>query len=206
SLFCALRAIYKTVTQHLRKTRYIPILILILSICSCISKKNISELKQESEFEKSFSYISKDTVFSKKLKSYFPDLKSCLKLNFSSSNNVKPITLNEFPIGMLNKTKLLSKIEGYSTLDQTEQIKTYESLYLFPAYQNNEKEIQVNNPDCEIRLTFAKKVNNFLPIKYTIVDKNVDSKINYKPRIGLYILEFNEDNIIIDSGYLLMSE
>ncbi|NEV95077.1 hypothetical protein G3567_13110 [Psychroflexus sp. YR1-1] len=190
----------------MRKTRYIPILILILSICSCISKKNISELKQESEFEKSFSYISKDTVFSKKLKSYFPDLKSCLKLNFSSSNNVKPITLNEFPIGMLNKTKLLSKIEGYSTLDQTEQIKTYESLYLFPAYQNNEKEIQVNNPDCEIRLTFAKKVNNFLPIKYTIVDKNVDSKINYKPRIGLYILEFNEDNIIIDSGYLLMSE
>jgi hypothetical protein len=190
----------------LRKTKYIPILTLVLSICSCGTKKNISELKQENEFEKSFSYISRDTIFSNKLKSYFADLTSCEKLNFSRSNEIKPITLNEFPIGMLGKTKLLNKIEGFSTLDQTEQIKIFESLYLFTEYQNNEKEIQVNNSDCEIRLTFAKKVNNILPIKYTVIDKNVDPRINYKPRNGLYILEFNENNIIIDSGYLLMSD
>ena len=190
----------------MRKTKYIPILIFILSICSCGTKKNIAEHKQVNEFEKSFQYVSKDTTFSNKLKSYFPDLKSCEKLNFSSSNNIKPITLNEFPVGMLSKTKLLNKIEGFSTLSQTEQIKIFESLYLFSEYQNNEKEIKVNNSDCEIRLTFAKKVNNILPIKYTIVDKNVDSRINYKPRNGLYFLEFNEDNVIIDSGYLLMSD
>jgi hypothetical protein len=190
----------------LRKPKYIPILILILSICSCGTKKTILELKQESEFEKSFSYISSDTVFSNKLKSYFPDLTGCEKLNFSSSNHIKPITLNEFPIGMLSKTKLLNKIEGFSTLDQTEQIKIFETLYQFSEYHNSEKEIQVNNSECEIRLTFANKVNNILPIKYTIVDKNIDTRINYKPRNGLYILEFNENNKIIDSGYLLMSD
>jgi len=189
----------------LRKTKYIPILILVLSIYSCGTKKHISELKRESEFEKLFEYVSKDTTFSNKLKSYFPDLTSCEKLIFSSNNIIKPITLNEFPIEVLNKTKLLNKMEGFSTLDQNEQIRIFESLYLFSEYQNNEKEIQVNNSDCEIRLTFAKKVNNILPIKYTIVDKNVDSRINYKPRYGLYILEYNEDNIIIDSGYILMS-
>lgn len=189
----------------MRKTKYIAILAFILIFCSCRTKRNVVEHKQENEFEKSYKYLLKDSTFINKLKSYFPDLTNCEKLNFSHSNYVKPIALNDFPISMLNKTELVNKIEGFDNLDQAEQIKVFDSLFLFSEYPIELKKIQDDYTDCEIRLTFAKKANNRLPIKYTIVDKNIDIRINYKPRIGLYILEFNEENTIIDSRYLVKS-
>ncbi|WP_425077876.1 hypothetical protein [Psychroserpens sp. S379A] len=163
------------------------------------------EHKKENEFEKSYKYISKDTTFKNKLKSYFPDLTSCEKLNFSHSEFVEPITLNDFPIWLLRKTELLNDINDFDNLDKTEQIKVYDSIHLFSKYPIELNKNQVDKTDCEIRLTFAKKVNNRLPIKYIIIDKNVDPRIDYKPRKGIYIVEFNEENTIIERGYLILS-
>ena len=181
------------------------LLIFILTFCSCGIKQNIVEQKQKSEFEKSFDYLSNDTDFLNILKRSFQDLTNCDKLNFSCSSYIMPITLNDFTIGMLNKTKLLNEIKGFDNLNQTEQIKVFVSLYQFSEYRSEQKNIRVNYTNCEILLTFSKKVNNKLPIKFTIIDKNVDPRINYKPTSGLYILVFNEENIIIDSEYLLVS-
>lgn len=189
----------------MRKTKYITILILILTFCSCGIKQNAVEHKQENEFEKSYNYLLKDTTFINKLKSYFPDLADCKKMNFSHNNNVEPITLNDFPIWLLKKTELLNTIKGFEDLNQTEQIKVFNSLFQFSEYPIELKKTKNDNADCEIRLTFAEKVNNRLPIKFIIIDKNIDSRINYKPRKGVYILEFNEENVIIESGHLVLS-
>jgi len=189
----------------LRKNKYILILVILLSYCSCGTKQNIAEQKQTSEFEKSFKYIRNDTIFSNDIMSYYPDLTNCGKLNFSYDNYIRPISVKDFNIGILSKTRLLNKIKDFDSLNRIEQTKVFDSIYNFSEYNIKQPSIAITDSICEIRLTFAKKINGIVAIKYEIIDENIDPRIYYKPRSGLYLLEFNRKNNIIDCGYILLS-
>ena len=75
----------------------------------------------------------------------------------------------------------------------------------FLVFLMNFKNSIINHGDCNLRLSFAKQVNNLLPIKITIIDKHVDPNINYSPRKILYVLKYDSENEIIDREYLIKS-
>ena len=171
----------------------------------CATKQKISEPKNENSFEKYVEYISNDSTFNKKIKSYFGDFSNCKKLNFNTNSYVKPIKLNEFPIGILSRTKILNELKDFEFLSETEKMEKFNSIYNFSEYYSENLSNRNWNNECGIKLTFAEKINGILPLKFELIDKEIDSRINYQPRKGIYILEFNNENKIIDREYIIFS-
>ena len=165
----------------------------------------IDSSKNDDVYFKAYEHVSKDKEFSDKLKNYYQDLSDCPTLNFSYYSRVKPIKANDFPIYLLSKTSLLSGYENLEDLDQIELEKLFYSIYDFEEFNTTFQNGSEKKPDCKIMLTFSKKVNNYLPIKFEIFDLNVDPRIVYAPRTGLYIIEYDTNDKIIDSEYLLFS-
>jgi len=106
---------------------------------------------------------------------------------------------------LLANSSLLNKQENIEYISPNEQEELFNSIYSFSEYNIQFERFFEEKANCEIRLTFSKKVENFLPIKFQILDKEVDPRIVYNPRIGMYILEFNSENEVINSEYILLS-
>ena len=176
-----------------------------MSFSSCVTKQKINDQTNENEFEKYVEYIVNDSTFNKKIKSYYEDFSNCEKLNFNTNSYVKPIKANEFPIGILSRTKMLNKIKDFEFLSETEKTKKFNSTYNFSEYYSKSISNKNWNSECGIKLTFAKKIDGILPLKFELIDKEIDPRINYKPRKGIYILEFNNENEIIDREYIIFS-
>ena len=171
----------------------------------CATKQNISKQKSENKFEKYVEYVSNDSTFNKKIKSYYPDFLNCEKLNFNTNSYVKPIKLKEFPIGILSRTKILNRLKDFDFLSETEKTRKFDSIYGFSEYYSENLYKKKWNNECGIKLTFAEKTDGILPIKFELIDKEIDPRINYQPRSGIYILEFNNENEIIDRDYIIFS-
>lgn len=172
---------------------------------SCKIKQNVTNENQQSEFEKSYDYLISDEKFIDKILDYYQDLSDCKNLEFTYNSLISPIKTKDFPIFILTKTKLLNSVNEIDNLSFDEQVKVFDSIYGFTDHYIEKSKIFETKSYCEIRLTFSKKINNLLPIKFKIVDNDIDPRINYTPRIGLYIVEFNNENKIIDSGFMLMT-
>jgi hypothetical protein len=193
------------VVTHLRKTKYISILILLLSCSYCVTKQKVNEQKKENEFKKYVEYISNDSNFNEKIKTHYQDFTNCEKLNFITNSYVKPIKTNEFPIGILSKTKMLNRIKDFDFLNESEKEEKFDLLYKFSQYYSENIYNHSWNNECGIKLTFAKITNGILPIKFELIDKEIDSRINFQTRKGIYVLELNNENKIIDREYLIFS-
>ncbi|APY06959.1 hypothetical protein BWZ20_00990 [Winogradskyella sp. J14-2] len=182
---------------------FILISIPILLVC-CKTNSNIKNKSKLTIYDNALKYVSKDSIFIKKIKNYYSDLSNCKKLNFLVSDYVEPITHEDFPITLYIMTK---SIEKYDNINESEKIKVFDSIYSFSGFlmNFNNSIINYDNDDCNLRLNFAKRVNNLLPIKITIIDKQVDPNINYSPRKILYVLEYDGENRIIDREYLITS-
>jgi len=189
----------------LRKTKYIAILILSFIFSNCRTKKEIAIQKKEYEFEKYVEYISKDTLFNQKIKTYYSDFSNCENLNFNLSKYIKPISTKDFPIGALSKTIMLNGIKNFESLKASEKSEKFDSIYKFSEYYSEKISNQNWRKGCGIKLTFAEKINGILPLKFELIDKDIDPRINYQPRKGIYILEFNNENEIIDRDYIIFS-
>jgi hypothetical protein len=189
----------------LRKTKYISIIIISLSFSYCATKLKISEQKNENKFEKYVEYISNDSTFNKKIKSYYGDFSNCEKLNYNLNSFIKPINTNEFSIGILSKTKVLNKVKDFEFLKESEKKEKFNLLYNFPEYYSENISNKNWNNECGIKLTFAEIKNGILPIKFELIDEKIDLRINYKSRKGIYILELNNEKKIIDREYLILS-
>ncbi|MCD8413662.1 hypothetical protein [Tenacibaculum finnmarkense] len=189
----------------MRKAKYISIIILSLSFSYCATKLKISEQKNENKFEKYVEYISSDSTFNKKIKSYYGDFSSCEKLNYQLNSFIKPINTNEFSIGTLSKTKMFNKIKNFEFLKESEKKEKFDLFYNFQEYYSENISNKNWNNECGIKLTFAEIKNGILPIRFELIDKKIDSRINYKSRKGIYILELNNEKKIIDREYLILS-
>tara|TARA_R110001592_G_scaffold17462_1_gene73535 strand:- start:2089 stop:2514 length:426 start_codon:yes stop_codon:yes gene_type:complete len=137
----------------------------------------VIEQKRENEFEKYVEYISKDAAFNEKIKSYYEDFSKCKNLNFNANSYVKPIKIKEFPLWILRKTKMFTKLKDFEFLSENEKVKKFDLVYTFSEYYSENLSDRNWNNECGIKLTFSKKINGILPIKFELIDKEVDPRI-----------------------------
>lgn len=189
----------------MKKAKSIAIIILSLTFSYCATKQKISEQKSENKFEAYIEYISNDSTFIKKIKSYYGDFSNCEKLHFNTDSYVRPIKLEEYPITILSGTNILNQLRDFKSLSEAEKRKKFNSVYDFTEYYSQNLSNKNWNNECGIKLTFAEKTNGILPLKFELIDKEIDSRINYQTRKGIYILKFNNVNKIVDSDYIILS-
>lgn len=189
----------------MRKSKYLLISILSLSFSFCGTKQKLIEQENGHEFEKYVDYISNDSAFKEKIKNYYKDFYKCKNLNFNTNSYVKPIKIKEFPLGILSKTKIVTNIKDFEFLSENEKAKKFELVYTFLEYYSDYLFNRNWNNECGIKLTFSKKINGILPLKYELIDTGIDPRINYQPRKGIYVFELNNENEIIDREYILFS-
>jgi hypothetical protein len=100
---------------------------------------------------------------------------------------------------------VFNKVKDFEFLKESEKKEKFDLLYNFPEYYSENISNRNWNNECGIKLTFAEKTNGILPIKFELIDEKIDSRINYKSRKGIYILELNNEKKIIDREYLILS-
>jgi len=188
----------------LQKSYLISILIIGVLLFSCKTRKPNIRGPEKNDFEIAFEYIKKDKTFSDQLKSYYPDLTNCDSLTYNYRTRIEPISTDDFSIGILENSTLVSNINGFKDLSEADQIKAFDSVYGFSEFYIKSSQ-SINTNGCRISLTFSKRISDLLPIKFQIVDEAVDPDINYRPRKGLYILTYDNANQIKDSSYFLLS-
>ncbi len=197
----------------MKKNMYVFLLcsIIVFVFISCSSsnfqfktERNIS--REIYDYNKAFNFIKQDSVFIKDIKKYFPDLNDCKTLEFFQSELIEPITLSFFDKKILTKTKYF---ENYKDLDilSFKKIKAeYDLKSKFTPYLINLKTSNINlKESCLIKLSFSKRKNNIQVIKYSIHDVNIDPRINYKPREGFYLFEYDRKGNILQNFYVLKS-
>ena len=87
-----------------------------LLIC-CKTNSNIKKKSKSTIYENAQKYISNDSIFINRIKSYYTDLSNCKKLNFIVSEYVEPIMHEDFPSTLKIMTK---SIERYDSINEFE--------------------------------------------------------------------------------------
>jgi hypothetical protein len=184
------------------------VLLIFFGNFSCNSVKirdNKSESTEsfEKKIQKATEYISSDTVFVERLQRYYPDLGECKNLNFEANNVIKPIGISFFRKNQLVKTSFFEKYDVKNDVDFKQVKEDYDKSTFFEAYQ-----IMLNkntNTKCKIDLTFSNENNNLLPVKFQVFDENIDPRIDYKPRTGYYLIEYDGKGEILKRFYVIKS-
>lgn len=182
--------------------------IIFFGLFSCSSTKNIKQSDVKpllvNKIQKAINFISNDTVFIDRLKKYYPDLGKCKNLNIESNSTISPVSIGHFRKNQLIKTSFFKKYNTLSDLEFNKEQFQYDTANNFKEY-NVELSDENISKSCKIKLTFSEENNNLLPIKYSIVDENIDPKIDYHPRVGYYLVEFDSRENILQRFYILRS-
>ena len=184
--------------------------IIILGLFSCKTTKSTTENKSEKltkeNIERLTKYISKDSIFTNRLKNYFPDLKNSLGLIFEPIKTIEFLSLSKYPKQSLTKTEFYRKHQNLTDLEFEKFINKRDSINEFSTYRidfDNIDSEQNNKASRKILLRFSEKADNLINIEYIIVDEKVDERIVYHPRKGYYLIEFDNENNIIQRFYIL---
>ena len=182
--------------------RFFLILNSLLFLC-CKSNYNIGKHEPHKDYQSAYTFLVKDSIFINRVKNYYSVLYKCEKINFIVSDLIEPVEYNDFPSHL---TFMTEKIKRFDSLSEDRRSKIFDSIYSFPSFLLNFKnKHSLLNNNCDMRLNFARRIDNLMPIKITHVPEFIDPRINYNPRELLYVLKFNNKNEIIDRSYLLMS-
>ncbi|OIQ18122.1 MAG: hypothetical protein BM557_07870 [Flavobacterium sp. MedPE-SWcel] len=181
--------------------------IILFCLFSCNSTKNISQNNEErlliNKIQKVINFVSEDTVFIDRLKKHYPDLRECDSINIIQDPIIKPISIRYFGRASLIKTSFFKKYDTLNDLEFNEKKNQYNESNSFKEYVFNLSD-KNNSKGCKIELTFSEEKNNLLPIKYTILDEGyIDPRINYHPRIGYFLIEFDNNDNILRMLYIL---
>jgi len=194
----------------LKKKRYYILTFTIGIFICCNSSKKITESKTENYISEQITqiteYIANDTIFVYSLKKYFPDLKTAENLVFEPSTTIEFIPFKKIHQDILKKTEFYKEYKELDFLKFEKFIEKQDSLNKFTSYNSiyeKSENRQLSERDRKIKLKFSRKINNLVNIEYIIIDKNVDPRIVYTPRNGFYLVEFNEQNEIINRYFIL---
>lgn len=191
---------------HLQDRIVKTIIVLVpLLIITCASNKVKQKSTLEANIQNALNFISNDYEFQNRIINYYPDFNKCLKLNFTKHSYIIPVSYNEFTLGTLQSVGLIDSTMIYSPNTYERNKRIFDSIYFFSEFEMAKYQVNVVSNDCELKLIFSKKINGLLPIKFQLVDKSVDTRIEYTPRKGLYVLEFNNDNKIVHRKFITTS-
>jgi len=184
--------------------------ITILGLFSCKTTNSTTENKttklSKENIVRLTKYVSRDSIFTNRLKNYFPDLKNSSELIFEPVKTIEFLSLSKYPKQTLTKTEFYRKYQNLTDLEFEKLINKRDSINKFLPYRVNFDNIdpeQNSETSKKILLRFSEKVDNLINIEYIIIDKKVDKGIIYYPRKGYYLIEFDNENNIIQRFYIL---
>ena len=181
------------------------LLLILISITSCISQKNIKSEKMNSEFlSKVENTIANDSSFIQDIRKYYV-LENCNDLQIEVDEMITPISIQAFPKKTLVKTKYFGSKKNLNIIEFKKFKKKFDSINLFTPYRLKSKVEKIVNSDCRVEVRSSEIMNNIIFTKFIIVDSNVDKRINYVPRSGYYLIEFDDDKKVVQKFYLLKS-
>jgi len=193
----------------MRKSNIIFNIVICLGLFSCNSTRNIQQNNTKpllvNKVQQATKFISNDTVFIERLIKYYPDLEKCKDLKIEANSTIRPVSIEYFRKNQLIKTSFFNKDDNLNDVEFAKLKSQYDISNTFKDY-----DIGLNNKNstekCKIKLTFSEENNNLLPVKFYIVDEEIDSRITYKPRVGYYLVEFDSSSEnIIQRFYILKS-
>ncbi|MGJ8760250.1 MAG: hypothetical protein ACSHXA_06870 [Polaribacter sp.] len=194
----------------MKKINYILIGIIILEFFSCKITNSTTENKTEKltkeNIERLTEYISKDSIFTNKLKNYFPDLKNSSELIFEPIGTIEFLRLSNYRMETLINTEFYRKYRDLTYSEFEKFLNERDSINEFLPYRVSLDETdseQNNNLSKRILLRFSERADNLINIEYIIINKKVDERIVYHPRKGHYLIEFDNENNIIQRFYIL---
>ncbi len=184
--------------------------IIILGFFSCKTTNSTTQNKTEKltkeNIERLTEYISKDSIFTNKLKNYFPDLKNSSELIFEPIETIEFLRLSNYRKETLIKTEFYREYRDLTYSEFEKFVNERDSINEFSPYRVSLDETdskQNNILSKRILLRFSERADNLINIEYTIIDKKVDERIVYHPRKGHYLIEFDNENNIIQRFYIL---
>ncbi|NLP59338.1 hypothetical protein [Lutibacter sp. B1] len=194
----------------MKKINYILLGIIILGLFSCKTTNSTTENKTgkltKENIERLTKYISNDSIFTNRLKNYFPDLKNSSELIFEPIKTIEFLSLSKYPKQTLTKTEFYKKYQNLTDLEFEKFINKRDSINEFSPYGLNFDNIDSEHnyeTSKKILLRFSEKADNLINIEYIIVDEKVDERIVFHPRKGYYLIEFDNENNIIQRFYIL---
>ena len=184
--------------------------IIILGFFSCKTSNSTTQNKTEKltkeNIERLTEYISKDSIFTNKLKYYFPYLKNSSELVFEPIETIEFLRLSNYKKETLIKTEFYLEYRDLTYSEFEKFVNERDSINEFSPYRVSLDETdskQNNNLSKRILLRFSERADNLINIEYIIIDKKVDERIVYHPRKGHYLIEFDNENNIIQRFYIL---
>lgn len=181
------------------------VLIAFLLFISCKSKEYVNYKKESNELQFVLNSIEKDTLFINKIKTYYPDFNTCSQINFIPDSSFEYKTLRYFSKQILTNTKTFKEYKDLNDLKFKSIVEEFDSIndFYYPSIKSKE---EVSESEfCNVKLFFSNKIDNLMLIKFSVIGEKMEVKSKYQPRVGYYLLEFNQNNKIIHRFFVFIS-